>query len=477
MIRVVGGAPAKAFIEVSSMPGRSWSFRNEYAGVSELGSRIEGFRAFDSRGLEVSIRKLAPGQFTAVSEAIKFQYEVILAPPARAGDAARVSWANDARGLLMPADLLPVQETSHESANELKTSQDRLTVQLNLPNRWTAYSNESEGAANTFDLVDSETTILVIGERLRASGTSISGLRLRFLTDGDWSFTDAEVVKIASDVLKAHRDVFSAMPTTRATLTLLPFPSSLAAEKWSAETRGRSVTVLLANQPSKSAALAQLSVALSHELFHLWVPNGLALSGDYDWFYEGFTIYQSALVGVRLGFLTFQEFLNAIARAYDSYVASADRDQWSLIEASRRRWTTGRSTVYDEGMVVAFLYDLKLRERSRSKRSLENVYQELFRTHRVPSSRVRGRMLTQADGNDVVMETLSREFGMKEFVADSIGKARRISLSEALLNSGLVAESFGARTRISVSGSLTRQQRDLLSDLGYNDSVRSRSRK
>ena len=86
-------------------------------------------------------------------------------------------------------------------------------------------------------------------------------------------------------------------------------------------------------------------------------------------------------------------------------------------------------------------------------------------------------MLTQADGNDVVMETLSREFGMKEFVADSIGKARRISLSEALLNSGLVAESFGARTRISVSGSLTRQQRDLLSDLGYNDSVRSRSRK
>jgi predicted metalloprotease with PDZ domain len=220
-----------------------------------------------------------------------------------------------------------------------------------------------------------------------------------------------------------------------------------------------------------------LSVALSHELFHLWVPNGLALSGDYDWFYEGFTIYQAALVGVRLGFLTFQEFLNAIARAYDSYVASADRDQWSLIEASHRRWTTGRSTVYDEGMVLAFLYDLKLREGSRSKRSLENVYQELFRTHRSPSSRARGMMLTQADGNDVIMETLSREFGMKEFVADSIGKARRISLSEGLLNSGLVAESFGARTRISVSGSLTRQQRDLLSDLGYNDSVRSRSRK
>src|SRR5207249_5397197 len=244
------------------------------------------------------------------------------------------------------------------------------------------------------------------------------------------------------------------------------------AEKWSAETRGTSVTILLARQPLKSAALSQLSVPLTHEFFHLWVPNGLDLSGDYDWFYEGFTLYQSARTGVRLGFLTFQEFLNAIARAYDSYLATADRDRWSLIEASQRRWTTGQSTIYDEGMVVAFLYDLKLREQSRNKRSLENVYAELFHRHRRSLSGDHAALQPQDDANNVVMEALSRELGMKEFVAGFVGRPARINLSEALKNSGLVADSFGARTRISAGGSLTRQQRDLLSDLGYNDSGR-----
>jgi len=48
-----------------------------------------------------------------------------------------------------------------------------------------------------------------------------------------------------------------------------------------------------------------------------------------------------------------------------------------------------------------------------------------------------------------------------------------INLAERLAPFGLRVETFGLRTRISVSESLTRQQRDLLHDLGYNDSVRS----
>ena len=473
MIRVLPETPAKAFIEVSSAPSRTWSFRNEYAGVSELGKRIEAFKAFDSSGVEVSTHQLAPGQFTTMSDAVKFRYEVNLTPPQRAGDAARVSWVSGSRGLLMLADLLPTPETPQKGNNGDRPGQ----VHLNLPNGWIGYSNEMEGAPATFVFEDAETTILVIGDRLRASQISIAGLKLKLLTDSVWPFTDGEVTKEAADVLQAHYDLFGAMPTTRATLTLLPFPTSPATEKWSAETRGTCVTILFAGQPAKRAALSQLSVPLTHELFHLWIPNGLTLTGNYDWFYEGFTLYQSARVEVRLGFLTFQEFLNAIARAYDSYLATADRDRWSLIEASQRRWTSGQSTVYNEGMVVAFLYDLKLREQSRNKRSLENVYAELFHRHRGSSSGDHAALQPQDDANNVVMEALSRELDMKEFVADFVGRPARINLSEAFKNSGLVADSFGVRSRISVGETLTRQQRDLLRDLGYNDSGRLRPRK
>src|SRR5207237_8469510 len=145
-----------------------------------------------------------------------------------------------------------------------------------------------------------------------------------------------------------------------------------------AETRCATVTLLTGNLPSKVCALAQLSTPLTHELFHLWVPNRLALDGDYDWFYEGFTIYEAARTAVRLDLLMFPEFLNAIARAYDGYLANAERERWSLVEASKQRWGSGQSSVYSESMVVAFLYDLRLRMQSRDKQSIEKIYPALL---------------------------------------------------------------------------------------------------
>ena len=43
-------------------------------------------------------------------------------------------------------------------------------------------------------------------------------------------------------------------------------------------------------------------------------------------------------------------------------MSAPDSRQFSLIEASERRWTTRSSLVYDKGMLVAFIYDLSLEE-------------------------------------------------------------------------------------------------------------------
>ena len=89
---------------------------------------------------------------------------------------------------------------------------------------------------------------------------------------------------------------------------LLPLPQAGAAGNlWSAETRGSTVVLVSGRLPSRLAARAQLDGALTHELFHLWVPNGLALEGEYDWFYEGFTNYVALRAGMRRGQLTFHD--------------------------------------------------------------------------------------------------------------------------------------------------------------------------
>ena len=107
-IRLVPDSTGRVIVEGSCAPANSWSFRDSYAGVLNLGSRIDELKLFDSAGTEVITRKIAPGQYQAAAPATRFRYQVSLAPPVRAADAARVSWVSSARGLLMLRDLLPV---------------------------------------------------------------------------------------------------------------------------------------------------------------------------------------------------------------------------------------------------------------------------------------------------------------------------------------------------------------------------------
>ncbi len=465
VIRVVPESN-RVIIEGTCPPTKVWSFRDSYAGILGLGGRIEGLRLFDNSDIEIPYRKIAPGQFASEASASRFQYEVRLTPPATASDAVKVSWLNTERGLLMLGDLL---RTANVTAAD-RRERGSMAIRFELPASWSVHSNENETRPSSFEVVDSDRAVFVVGSRLRVSRSTISGMAFNLIADGDWAFTDSEASELAAKVLKAHRDVCGSMPAKQSTLIVLPF-QGLLTDRWSAETRGSTVTLLMGKIPSKVAALVRLSTPLTHELFHLWVPNGLALNDDYDWFYEGFTVYQAARTALRLDLLTFPEFLNAIARAYDGYVAGVDHDRWSLVEASQRRWTVGESSVYSKSMVVAFLYDLKLRSQSHGKRSLDDVYRRLFQRYR--SSEPGSSTLTNADdGHDAVTNLLTAESISRDFVQMFIGNAVVINLQTELAPFGLRVEKSGLRTSISVSEQLTKQQRDLLRELGYNDYVR-----
>ena len=460
----------RVVIEGSCAPTKGWSFRDSYAGILGLGGRVEGLRLFDSAGIEIPYRKIAPGQFASEASASRFQYEVRLTPSAAASEAVKISWLNTERGLLMLGDLLPNTSVTTDDRRE----KGRMAIRFELPASWSVHANENETRPASFEVVDSDHAVFVVGSRLRVSRTTVVGMAFNLVADGDWAFTDSEASELAAKVLKAHRDVFGSMPAKQSTLILLPF-QGLLADRWSAETRGSTVTLLMGQIPSKVAALVRLSTPLTHELFHFWVPNGLALNDDYDWFYEGFTVYQAARTAVRLDLLSLPEFLNAIARAYDGYVAGVDHDRWSLVDASQRRWTVGESSVYSKSMVVAFLYDLKLRSQSHGKRSLDDVYRRLFQ-HYHSSDPASSTLLNEGDGNDGVMNVLAGESRSQDFVQMFIRNPVAINLQAELEPFGLRAEKFGSRTSISVSEQLTKRQRDLLRELGYNDYVRHQHR-
>ena len=436
-----------------------WSFRNAYASVIGIGDRIENLTLFDAQGANVPVRKLAPGEWKADRAATRFSYEVKLDAPMMATDAAYVSWLAGDYGFLMLGDLLPLSTNGDGRATTAR-------LDLALPQGWSAGTTETKVAGSSrYEIKDTERAILFVGRNLRERRATLGATDFAFVTTGEWAFTDEDAARMAESILKEHAETFGGTIQGRAMLVLAPFPRPMGAERWSAETRGNTVVLLSGRSPSKTAALARLSVPLTHELFHLWIPNGIALEGDYDWFYEGFTMYQAMRAAGRLNLLEFQDFLNAIGRAFDAYQSVNDRDKLSLLDSSKRRWTGSPALIYNKGMLVAFLYDLTLRQKTGGKRSLDDVYREIFRRHRQAQTRV--------DGNVAVLSALNETADMREFTRRYVEAASAIELGTIIAPFGLRVESMGVRTHLFVANPLKREQRDLLRKFGYNAESRA----
>jgi predicted metalloprotease with PDZ domain len=446
---------SRVVIEGSGAARAQWSFTDSYGSVLGLAGRIENFQLFTATGYPIEVRKLAPGQFESEKPAGTFKYEVKLSPPAIPADAAMVSWLTRERGVLMLSDFLPLPAGKNHSTSAL--------VRIEVPRTYTVLPRAAITESDFFFVPDVTQAVLAVGEHLRTKRATEAGMNFELIADGQWAFADDDVIELVNQVLGAHRHVFGGMPAKSARLILFPYPQNGSATQWSAETRGTTVTLLMGKLPSKVGALAQLSTPLCHELFHLWVPNALALDGDYDWFYEGFTMYQAARVAVRLNLMTFQEFLNAIGHAYDLYLKDAARDRWSLVEASRRRWTGGTSSVYSKSMLIALLIDLKKRA-SGNERGLDDLYQKLFAKYQVINEDQRERK----DGNDAVIALLDTERAVSGSAAAAINDARAIDLPKELAPYGLSVEKVGLSTRVAAAERLTKRQRELLRELGYN---------
>jgi len=375
-------SPAEVRIRIESLaPGRSWSFRNAYAGVLGIAERVEHFQAFDSSGADVRARKITVGEFRADTDATAISYIVKLPAPS-AAEVSHVSWIVGASGFLMLADLLP-----EEVADVL--------VEIALPAGWISQSTIEPDAQGKYPVAEPEKTVFFVGRSLRKQWDRVDGLALEAVIDGTWPFKDAIVLKAASKVLERYLALTGFRLPNKSVVMIAPLPVAVGSVKWRAETRGSAVVLLVDPQAQIKNWPGQFGIIFTHELLHLWVPNSLRLESDYDWFFEGFTLYTALVTALELKFIDSREFVATLGRVYDSYLSRPD--DLSLIDASERRWTSGNATVYDKGMLVAFLYDLAIRRNSSGKRWVGNLYKELF-----------AHWATQpANGNEVIIQLLS----------------------------------------------------------------------
>ena len=423
-----------------SSPARSWSFRNAYAGVLGMAERVGDFRAMGAAGQDAQATKSAAGEFRSELDATRITYTVKLSEP-RATDVPHVSWLADDRGFIMFADLIP---------QDIET----LTAEFKLPTGWTVESSITIGNGQ-YNVSEPQEAVFLVGRSLRKTSNTIDGVSLDVVLSGTWPFKEAEALKVASTVLQKYLALTGFKLPDRTAIMIVPSPIA-GSSGWKAETRGSTV-VLLANPKKFDFWRNRLTIVFSHEMLHLWVPNSLKLDGDYDWFFEGFTLYTALRTAHELRAVDFKETLNTLARVYDDYLSRPDEN--SLIEASETRWTSPFTNVYVKGMLVAFLYDLKIRKESGGKLTLADRYRELF-------SR---RVAANANANEAIIALLDSAPAMSGFAKSYVENSTKLELEQVLPAYGLTLDSSGKKSQLRVSRDLNDEQKQLLRSLGYRN--------
>jgi len=413
-------------------PSRLWSFRNAHAGVLGIAERIDRFRANG-----VYVRTIAMGEFRSDVGATEIDYVVRLRRPTPA-DVAHISWLTEDHGFLMFGDLLP-------------QGMEAISIEFELPKGWTIQSAIAPDESGTYQISAPDDAIFVVGRSIRKS----SKKELDSFVTGTWPFKDSEVVKAAARVLEKYVALTGFKLPVRPLVMVAPLPVTTGVTKWRAQTRGSTVLVLMDPQAQVANWKGQLEIIFAHEVLHLWVPNALSLRGDYVWFFEGFTLYTALLTALELKAIDFREYLDTLARVYDSNISYPN--VLSLIEASERRWTHPWPVVYDRGMLVAFLYDLVWRKASGGKTTLLSVYRQLFSEG----------MAQPGEGNDVIIRLLSSTPEAADLATAYISGKKDLELDRYLASYGLVLDTSGKSSRLVVSNKLDENQKRLLKSLGY----------
>lgn len=426
-----------------SSPLRSWSFRNAYASALGIAERIENFRAFGDSDQDARVKKSATGEFRSDLDATRISYILKLSKP-RATDLPHVSWIDGDRGFLMFADLVPL---------DLKN----LSAEFLLPVGWTVESSIAPDGNGRYEVLAPEKSVFFLGRLLRKASKRVDGMMLETVVSGRWRFNDDDALKAAGEVMEKYHELTGFRLPDKSLIMIAPSPVSLGNSSWKAETRGSSVVVLMDAAARSKNSLGHLRIIFTHELLHLWVPNSLKFEGDYDWFFEGFTMYTALWTALELRIINFKGFLSTLDGAYKYYLSQPDNV--SLIEASETRWTTSSSHVYIKGMLIAFLYDLMLRKESAGKATLANLYRDLFN---------RG-VADDANGNEAIIALLGSSPAGKELTKSYIENSRELKLDQLLTAYGLEVDLSSENPKLRVNRKLDEDQKRLLRSLGYRD--------
>jgi predicted metalloprotease with PDZ domain len=266
---------------------------------------------------------------------------------------------------------------------------------------------------------------------------------------GEWQFTPDEAAAMAIEIFDEYSQMLGRLPNKPYQIAIKRFLGQVPHGQWEAETRGRTVTIMSSDMPFRTQSLQRLHEQLRHEIFHLWFPNGIDLIGDYAWFYEGFAMYSSLKLAVKLNRIRFNDFLDTLSRAHT--IDTNSRPRRPLTDPG-----IDPTVRYARGMIVAFLTDIDLLRNSNGKSDVGKSLRSLFVDRpRLPHGEV---------SNEAIKAVVSAPL-----IQRYVDGTEVVDWTADLATAGIESVQTGRATALKVAAKPNGRQKAILDRLGYNN--------
>ncbi|MFM9967183.1 MAG: M61 family metallopeptidase [Burkholderiales bacterium] len=221
---------------------------------------------------------------------------------------------------------------------------------------------------------------------------------------------DADIARLTRDLRKIcetqirfwHGDAAGRSRQSRAPMDRYVFLTTVLGEGYGGLEHRASTALVCSRNDLPRRGVKQVSESYrgflglcSHEYFHTWNVKRLkpAAFAPYDldrenytsllWVFEGFTSYYDDLMLLRAGLINRDSYLELLARAITTHMRTPGRARQTVAESSFDAWikyyrqdeNTPNVVVsyYVKGSLVALCLDLHIRDRTRGRKSLDDL--------------------------------------------------------------------------------------------------------
>lgn len=414
-------------------------------GRYELGNfakNIQRWNVFDEKGAELNFNKITKDRWeveTRGNSKIFVRYNYFASQLDAGG-----CWLDSAQLYVNPVHCcLFVEDKMNEPCE----------MELKIPERWQiACGMKMKGpnilfAENYHQLVDSP---FIASPSLKHHGYDVNKIPFHIWMQGecnpDWTRIEKDFKAFTQEQINLFDDFPGSQTSTgyHFLIQVLPYNFYHGVE----HTNSTVLAIGPGNELMTDKIYNELIGVASHELFHVWNVKTIRPADmfPYDYtkenysrlgfVYEGFTTYYGDLFLARTGFFNLDQYLKEISIRFQKHMDNYGRFNYSVAQSSFDTWLDGyvrgvpnrKTSIYDEGSLIALMLDLMIRKSTGSKKSLDDVMRKLnndFGKKKVG--------YTEKDIENICADMSGRS--MKKFFDDYVYKAASYdSLLEELLS-------------------------------------------